>query len=66
MLTVRICGAGVNNCAREAAGAKARFGVAVAGTNAGRAPARLTTGVTLTVARDTGAEVPWREVMTQG
>lgn len=40
--------------------------MAVAGTNAGRAPARLTTGVTLTVAIDTGAEVPCLEVITQG
>lgn len=66
VLTVKICGAGVNNCAREAAGANAKLGVAAAGTKVGSAPARLTTGVTLTVARDTGAEVPCLEVITQG
>lgn len=65
MLTVRICGAGVNSCAREAAGARVKLGVAAVGTNDGKAPARLTIGVTLTVARETGADVPCLEVMTQ-
>lgn len=58
VLTVSICGAGVRSCALEDAGASDKLGVAAAGTKAGKAPAKLTMGVTLTVASDTGADVP--------